>query len=181
MPSQSTTAVVGQPATTISPWPALLVAATVSGAVPAVWNLTLLGGLYRSAYLIVYFALNVVLPAGAALLVTMLRPRVQPAEIVFAALGAGLVEVVLELAVIPHIMVNGTHLTVATEDYIARGAIFCFFAAGGLYGLTRHPVNGTTAPADLDRNRRRDLLVSARNLLGVIGGLISVYRAYKQI
>lgn len=181
MSSQPTAAVAGQAATKSSPWSPLLVAAAVSGAVPAVWNLTLLGGLHRSVYLIVYFALNMLLPAAAALLVTALRPWVQPAEIVLAALAAGVVEAVLELAVIPHVTVHGTYLVVGPEDYVAWGAIFCMFAAGGLYGLTRHWEGGVRPSGDVDQIRKRDVLRFSTKLLSVIGGLISVYRAYKQV
>jgi hypothetical protein len=157
------------------------VALTLSGAVPALWNLTLLEGFHRSAYLIGYFALSVFLPLVAGFLVASLQSRVHPAEIVLAALGAGALEAVSVLAVIPHVTINGSYLLAGTEDYMAWVAIFCMFAAGGLYRLTRHRLRHSEHKennlADPGKIRRRDVLLFSTKLLGVIGPIISLYAA----
>jgi hypothetical protein len=179
--SSQLTSVGSAKSATKSPWPALVVALTVSGAVPALWNLTLLEGLHRSAYLIGYFALSVFLPLIAGLLVTSLLSRVHPAEIVLAALGAGALEAVSVLAVIPHVTIKGSYLVVDPEDYMAWGAIFCMFAAGGLYRLTRyrrHSEHKENGPADPGKIRHRDVLLFSTRLLGVIGPLIGLYKVF---
>jgi hypothetical protein len=151
---------------------ALFIAVWVAGVVPAAWNLTQLEGLRRPPFMVVYFLLGVALPLVAGLLVATVWPNLHPAELVLGALGAGAVEAIVELGLIPHITVRGQHLVVATEDYVAWTAISCMFAAGGLYALARKAPSGDGA----DDITRRDVLMFATKVLGFVGGLISVYK-----
>ncbi|MEA2210508.1 MAG: hypothetical protein QOF83_456 [Solirubrobacteraceae bacterium] len=170
---------VAAPATSRASWTSLLTIAALCGVVPALWNLTLLEGLHRSAYLIVYFALSTGLSFGGGALVAAVRPRLRAAEIILLALMAGAAEAFIEAVVVQRITINGGHLVLGPEDYVAWAAVVLTFAAGGLFGLTRR-MRGAAGANDLDVIRRRDMLMFATKLMGVAGPLLSLYVTVKK-
>jgi hypothetical protein len=164
------------PSSKPSPWPGLLIVAAICGAVPAVWNLSQPEGIHRSAFLVVYFVLNSVVPLVAGLLVVAFWKRLHPAEVVLGAICAAGVEAFVELAIIAHLTINQERLSVATEDYLAWGAMFCMFAAGGLFRILR----GKPAATNSEAIQKREVLKFATTVFSIVGSCLQLYVLYEK-
>ena len=123
-----------------TPWSGILIAVALCGAIPALWNLTLLDGLQHNlGFLVVYFALSTLLPFGCGYAATSVWRGATVGGVLGLAAAAAGVEALIEVLILQHVTIHGLQLLLATEDYVAWGAIFCMFAAGGLYRIRATP------------------------------------------
>ena len=165
----------GTSASVPSPWPGILTLVAVSGALPALWNLSQLGGLHRGAFLTVYFGLNLAVPFGLGYWATFLWKRATPSGVMLLAACAAVTEAAVEALILTHVIIGQQRLVLAPEDYVAWLAVACLFAAGGLHRVRRARA-APGQPSEQDRElSRSDWLAFATRLLQLLGALAAIY------
>ncbi len=154
-----------------------MVLVVASGALPALWNLSQLEGLHRSAFLVVYFGLNLVLPFVCGFWTTVVWRGATPAGVILLAVCAGVTEAAVEAMVLTHVTIGQQRLVLATEDYVAWLAVVCLFAAGGLYTLRRRGQMARPGREQTHKHSQTDWLMFATGLLQFVGALAAIYPA----
>ena len=170
------------PQSASTPWAGILIAVALSGAIPALWNLTLLDGLHHNlGFLVVYFALGALLPFACGYGATAFWRGATVGGVVMLAIAAAGAEALTEVFVLQHVTIHGVQLVLAPEDYVAWVAIFCMFAAGGLYRIRTATYSGKGVSADARTIRMSEVLHNTQTLLGIAGSMLTLYSAVMKL
>ena len=119
-----------------SRWGIVWLAVLLAAAFPAFWNLSLLYGVERPTFLVVYLALSLLPFAFGAWAGAAYRG---PHAMVGLALGfaAVITEALIEAVVLTRVQVDGVGLVLASEDVLAWAATGVLFTAGTFTGSQR--------------------------------------------
>ena len=154
-------------------------AVVVAGAVPALWNLSLLYDVRRGIYLPVYFGLQL-LALGLGVCAGALWSTARTTQVSMLALCSGAVEVVLGQLVVDRAERHGNRLALGTEDYVAWAGTVLLFGAG-MFTATRFAqrrrAEESAAPYATKGSGSQDLV---RTAIAVTGVAISAYATFSK-
>lgn len=152
-----------------SRWAIVWLAVLLAAALPALWNLSLLYGVERPTFLVVYLVLSLLPFAFGAWAGAAYRG---PHAIVGLALGfaAVIAEAFIEAVLLTRVEVDGFGLVLASEDFLAWAATGVLFTAGTFIGSQRAARRAAAARAG---RRVMGVAKVVRRAVATVGFLMS--------
>jgi hypothetical protein len=119
-----------------------------------------------------------VVPFALGFLATARWPTPSVAGLLGLGVVAGITEAVVEgLLMATQVTIRGERLALASEDYVARGAIVCLFVAGGLYQVRRSGRSAKVGSTMKSGISAGDWLRTLEKTLSIVGALCTICAA----
>lgn len=155
----------------------------LTAGIPALWNLSQLYGVSRSAFLWAYLGFHLVLPASFGVCAGLLWRGPHLLGNIALGLTAGILEATIFWGFVTRVEVDFSRIALSSEDYLGWVATVLLFASGALFG-DRLEARRTKRSSSLSMTGEFQAppgtaaLVRARLVMQFAGVLLATYSAW---